>query len=265
MKKTRVVFLGSRPLGYFALNLLRSINHVEVVAIVAKEPPRNAWWEKDPFYIAEDVLVKHSDLQDIEFDFGVSINYWKIIESEIIARPKLGFVNLHHSYNLCLRGRNMTSHAILNARHMNRWYHGTSLHYTDDGLDTGPIIASKSCELTEFDTSWSLFNKVELLGSELLKVWLPRLTQAKVPAAYPEPNHPLSLRLDESDKYIADIHANPLYTYDFVRAYDFNGYYAPAYTMVNGERVELTTDGKFGSHVLLIVGGDRLVYAVKGT
>ena len=76
----------------------------------------------------------------------------------------------------------------------------------DDGLDTGPIIASKSCDLTEADTAWTLHNKVEILGEQLLDVWLSRLVRAKVPAAFPEPNHPLSLRFDESDKFIPDIY-----------------------------------------------------------
>jgi methionyl-tRNA formyltransferase len=264
MKKTRVVFMGSRPLGHFALELLQSISHVEVVAVVAKEPSSSAWWEKDPFYIASgNILNNHSELINLEFDFGVSINYWKIIESEIIKKPRLGFINLHHSYNLCLRGRNMTSHAILTARRLNRWYHGTSLHYTDDGLDTGPIIASRSCELTETDTSWTLFNKVESLGEDLLKEWLPRLTQAKVPAAYPEANHPLSLRFDDSDKFIRDIHVDPLYAFDFVRAFDFNNHYEAAYTFIDEKKVYLTTDHKFGSHAVLEIDNNRIIYASK--
>jgi methionyl-tRNA formyltransferase len=262
MKKTRVVFMGSRPLGHSALELLQSISHVEVVAVVTKEPSSSAWWEKDPFYISRiNILNNHSELMNIEFDFGVSINYWKIIEPEIIKIPKLGFINLHHSYNLCFRGRNMTSHAILTARRLNRWYHGTSLHYTDDGLDTGPIIASRSCELTETDTSWTLFNKVETLGEDLLKEWLPRLTQAKVPAAYPEANHPLSLRFDDSDKFIQDMHLDPLHTYDFVRAFDFNNHYETAYTFINEKKVCLTTDQKFGDQVLLKIDDNRIIYA----
>lgn len=263
MKKTRVVFMGSRPLGYYALKLLQSISHVEVVATVVKEPPPNAWWKNDPFHIATNALSNHAELLNVDFDFGVSINYWKIIESEIIKIPRLGFVNLHHSYNLCLRGRNMTSHAILTARNLNRWYHGTSLHYTDDGLDTGPIIASKACELKEDDTAWTLFNKVEVLGEDLLNEWFPRLTQAKVPAAYPEPNHPLSLRLDESEKYIPDIYLDPIYTYDFVRAFDFNRYYALAFTLIDGIKVELTTDHQFGDNLILKLDGNRAIYAAR--
>jgi methionyl-tRNA formyltransferase len=235
-----------------------------VVAVVTKEPASSAWWNKDPFHISNAKRFNtHHDLINLDFDFGISINYWKIIEPEIINIPKLGFINLHHSYNLCLRGRNMTSHAILNARRLNRWYHGTSLHYTDDGLDTGPIIASRSCDITETDTSWTLFNKVEALGEDLLNEWIPRLIQSRSPAAYPELDHPLSLNIDYSEKLIRNINFDPLYTFDFVRAFDFNNHYEPAYTFIDGIKVELTTDKKFGDKVLLKLDDTRIVYASK--
>jgi len=162
-----------------------------------------------------------------------------------------------------MRGRNMASLAILSARQLNRWYHGTSLHYMDDGLDTGPIIASKACDLTESDTAWSLHNKVEILGEELLSEWLSRLVRAKVPAAYPCPNHPLSLRLDEADKFIPNIYQDPIHAYDFVRAFDFNQYYAPAFTLIDGSRIELTTDRQFGDNLLLKLDEYRRIYSVR--
>lgn len=263
MKKTRVVFMGSRPLGHYALRLLQSISQVEIVASVVKEPPSNAWWKADPFYIANNIQNDHDNLSGMYFDFGVSINYWKIIPSDLLKIPRLGFVNLHHSYNLSLRGRNMSSRAIFAARQNDRWYHGTTLHYMDDGLDTGPIIASKSCDLTEADTAWTLHNKVEILGEQLLDVWLSRLVRAKVPAAFPEPNHPLSLRFDESDKFIPDIYKDPIYSYDFVRAFDFNRYYDLAFTMIEDVRVELTTERQFGDAIVLKLDENRVIYSAR--
>ena len=78
MKKTKVVFLGSRPLGFYALNKLREIENVEIVGCVVKRPPENSWWKEDPFYLVSENILGHHDLHTIDFDFGVSINYWKI-------------------------------------------------------------------------------------------------------------------------------------------------------------------------------------------
>lgn len=262
--KTKVVFLGSRPLGVFALKLLSSMENIEVVACVAKKPPKEAWWDEDPYFSEHSILDSHNSLLDIDFDFGVSINYWRIIPPELINPPKLGFINLHHAYNLSLRGRNMTTHAILNCRKSKRWFHGTCLHYIDDGLDTGPIIASKACDITEQDTGWSLFKKTEKLGEELLAEWLPRLCIAKAPVAFPEQGHPLHLtNNNEKDyKFIKDLNEDPVLSYDFVRAYEFGGHFSPAFTIINGKKTYLTISKALGEEILLKIDSKRCVYSL---
>ena len=259
MSKTKVVFLGSRPMGSAALSRLSFMNDVEIVGCVTKAPPRNAWWSDDPHGNHDYPNISHEELGDVDFDFGISINYWKIIEPQIISRPSLGFVNLHHSYMLSLRGRDMTSHAIINARRTGRWYHGTTLHYTDDGLDTGPIIATDSCPILESDTAWSLFQRVEAIGKNMLDLWLPRLVAGRPPVSYPEPEQPLNMRKDATKKEIADLNADPLLIYDVVRAYDFNGHFEPASTLIDGAKVYLTTTAREG-YLVLDAGGGRRVY-----
>ena len=260
MKKIKVLFLGSRPLGFFALKKLSGMDNVEIVGCVVKKPSENAWWKEDPYELAEGKVFTHEDIQNIDFDFGISINYWKIIESAIICKPSLGFINIHHSYMLSLRGRDMTTHAILGARNNHRWYHGTTLHYTDDGLDTGPIIATESCPITEADTAWTLFNKTEVLAKEMLNLWLPRITAGRPPVASPESMQPLNLRSDGATKTIDDIFSDPLLSYDIVRAYDFNGYYEPASSIINGQQTFLTTDVAQGGKVIIEIDPRRVIY-----
>lgn len=263
MKKIKVVFLGSRPLGYFALEQLKSIKGIEIVGAVVKPPSVKSWWKEDPFYLNDSNVISHQDLQRIDFDFGISINYWKIIEPSIISKPRMGFVNIHHSYMLSLRGRDMTTHALLNARQNNRWYHGTTFHYTDDGLDTGPIIATESCRITEYDTAWTLFNKVESLARRVLKIWIPRTLESNPPISMPQAQQPLNLRSDISAKHISDIFSDPLRSYDVVRAYDFNGFFEPASTMIGKNLVYLTTNSALGNKVLLSIDKKRNIYNYK--
>lgn len=258
----KIAFLGSRPLGVAALRVLQAIPDVEIIGAVVKRPPQNAWWDEDPFFLPLP-QIRHDDLADLPFDLGVSINYWKIIEPALIAQPALGFINLHHSYNLSLRGRDMTTHAILNARDTGRWYHGTTLHYTDDGLDTGPIIASESCPITEQDTAWTLFQKTEAVGMTLLKTWLPRLLRGRPPVASPENDQPLNMRAKNEDiRFIPDVAANPLRAFDIVRAYDFNGHYPPATTMIDGQHMNLSISAGDSRTLLADLGEGRRIFAV---
>ena len=263
MTQVKVAFLGSRPLGKIALQILNELSNVEIVASVVKEPPLKAWWKDDPFYIAKKPLKSHEDLKNIEFDLGLSVNYWRYINPLILEIPNLGFVNMHHSYNLSLRGRNMTSMAILSAKKLNKWYHGTSLHYMDESLDTGPIIASSACQITKTDTAWSLFCKVEKLGAELLHQWLPRIILSKVPSAYPSKNQPIFLKARDKDLYLKDIFIEPEYSFDFVRAFDFNRYFDLAFTVINMKKIYLTTNPKKGEMPLLKIDSERIIYSAQ--
>lgn len=259
--KVRVLFLGSRPLGKKALELLMSYDNVEIVGVVTKEKSSTAWWDEDPIDIASNIpKISMDELNNIEFDLGVSINYWRIIENEVISRPRLGFINLHHSHNLYYRGRDMTSHAILNARNENLWFHGTCLHYTDDGLDTGPVIASKSCEISRLDTSWTLFNKVEELGGDLITEWLPRVLLRKLPCCKPSDKNPLNYR-KELSRELDPLSLKGEELFDFVRAFDFNNLFEPAYYVSSdGKKVYLTTDKRYASDVYSSICDERVVY-----
>jgi len=258
-----VAFLGSRPLGAYALRLLLEMKNIEVVACVCRPPHANAWWEDDPFEIVSGDVATLEELSEIDFDLGVSINYWRLLSPEMIRKPALGFVNQHHAHNLSLRGRNMTARAILEARETGRWYHGTCLHYTDDGLDTGPIIESTACDITEHDTGWTLFNKCEEVARTMLAAWLPRLVVSRAPVAFPEENQPLLKSAAELEgyKFIASLKDNPERSYDIVRAFDFNGFFDGAFTEIDGKAISLTASECRGGETLFELDQNRKIYA----
>jgi methionyl-tRNA formyltransferase len=170
MKKIGVI--GSRDLSSKILEWIVKEGQVEVVGVVA--PPFKGWWNDNLRQTAHnlniDVLEDLNLLVQKKPEIIFSINYWKIIEEEIIEKIPEGIVNIHHSYLLKYRGRYSTSWAIMNARRLNVWRHGTTLHYINKELDAGPIIASSYCDITESDTAESLFLKVENLALKCLKV-----------------------------------------------------------------------------------------------
>jgi methionyl-tRNA formyltransferase len=260
MNKIKVVFLGGRPLGKYSIDLLERLNNVEIVGCVTKEPSDNAWWEEEPYkYVTNNYpKLELENLENLEFDFGVSINYWKIIPSSIIHKPKLGFINLHHSYNLSYKGRDMTTHVIRNARKRNQFYHGTTLHYTDDGLDTGPVIASIACEILENDTSWTLFNKTEILGKELLDFWLPKLILSKASTTKPEINDELNFRKNITKE--VNMNMSEIEMYDFVRSLEFNNLFEPAYVIVDNDKKHLTISKEFGQKIFIKINDNMIIY-----
>ncbi len=260
MKKVRVLFLGSRPLGLKALRLLRSLSNVEITGVVTQAPTPSAWWSEDPYFLMSEAETQASDLSKFEFDIGISVNYWKLIPEDILQIPKLGFLNIHHSYNLCIRGRNCATQAILRSRPENKWFHGTTLHYMSSQLDSGPVIASASCSITELDTAWTLFHKTEELALDLLREWLPRSLNGRLPSLTPDNRGAQCFRNDQVDSLIKDPHEDPLATYDKVRAFDFNHKRPPAFMVKDGKKVWLTTEIHHAREAMLTIDNQRKVY-----
>jgi methionyl-tRNA formyltransferase len=106
-------------------------------------------------------------------DLGVSIGGSYIFSSEEVARARCGIVNLHFAPLPQYRGRYSAGHALRNGE----TYFGVTLHYVDEGIDTGPIISERLFEI-EDDTVDSLRAKAFAAGRVLFESWAPRLVEA---------------------------------------------------------------------------------------
>jgi methionyl-tRNA formyltransferase len=264
MKKCKILFLGSRPLAAKIIEYLLTMEGVSIVGCVVKEPSLSAWWEQDPFYVKNVKVLTWEQAKTIDFDLGVSVNFWKKIPKEIIDKTNLGIVNVHHSFNLELRGRDMTSRAILQASKGKMLCHGTTLHYIDEDLDSGRIIESRSIPIDNIDTSWSLFNKTERCAEQLLKEWLPRLILSVPTTVWPSDDRPVYLRNGENGE-LSSL-KNILYTdlltiksFDIVRAFDFNNHFEPAYTVIDNKKVYLTTQNS-GNELVVSYDTTKKIY-----
>ncbi|MHA1410724.1 MAG: formyltransferase family protein, partial [Candidatus Odinarchaeia archaeon] len=182
--------------------------------------------------------VDISELYNFNFKIGISVNYNKIISEDVIKLAALRFWNIHHSYNLRLRGRNITTHAILATVKDNIYYHGTTLHQIVPKLDAGPIVASKSTPIYDIDTAYSLFSRLDDIAYELIYNWLPRISFEKV-YLYQPPKEGIKYfkKVDLPSKEIPQNISDREF-YDYVRAFDFIGH-SPAYTILDDKKVEL--------------------------
>lgn len=241
MKKIEIVFLGGRLLGYRVLKWLIEDSRFEIKAVCLIPSEFDRETAKDLRSIVSCNNIKNVDideLNNIQFKVGISINYNKIISEDIIKLAPLGFWNIHHSYNLLLRGRNITTHAILNSYKDNIYYHGTTLHKIVPELDDGPIVASQSTEIKDSDTAQTLFYRIDNIAYEIVKDWIPRICFEEI-YLYQAPKEGIKY-YKNSDLPSKEIPGNisDREFYDYVRAFDFCGY-SPAYMLYNGKKVEL--------------------------
>jgi len=94
-------------------------------------------------YTIKDSPPSHS------FDLGVSYCYPRKITEPLLSSPKKGFVNYHPGPLPKYKGPTELDDAIKNKE--TSW--GVTVHFMDEGYDTGPIIRIKEIPLHEPPTS----------------------------------------------------------------------------------------------------------------
>lgn len=99
-----------------------------------------------------------------KFDFALSYTYRYIIDKSVLDALDRNIVNLHNSFLPWNRGADPNIWSILDETPR-----GVTLHYMDENLDKGPIIAQKFVLLGKDETLRSSYNALDAAAQELFK------------------------------------------------------------------------------------------------
>ena len=127
-------------------------------------------------------------ISSLEPDLIFVWSYPMILAKDIIGIPRLGCMNLHMGLLPHYRGVNGLKWALINDEAQT----GVTLHYMDEGIDTGDMISRISFPLGEEDDLVSLMKKARFAGVHLINnVWpqivagtLEAIPQDEAEAAY---------------------------------------------------------------------------------
>lgn len=99
-----------------------------------------------------------SIVDDLELsDLLISVHWPKIFTPSELALPKHGGVNLHNSYLPYNRGAHPCTWAIID-----KTPHGATLHWMDEGIDTGDIIFQERLDPKRDETAHELYQRTVL-------------------------------------------------------------------------------------------------------
>lgn len=96
-----------------------------------------------------------SKVKDFNCDLFVSMSFNQIFRKIIIDLPRLKTINCHAGALPFYRGRNILNWALIN----DEKNFGITVHYIDEGIDTGDIILQRLYPITDDDDYSSLLNK----------------------------------------------------------------------------------------------------------
>ena len=170
-----IVFAGTPSFTLPCLNALAASKH-QILALYT-QPDRPAgrgrklqaspvkiWGLEHGYSIYQPLNFKDeatiTTLIALKPDVIIVIAYGIILPQNVLNIPRLGCINVHASLLPRLRGAAPIQYAILNGENET----GISLMQMDAGMDTGPILATATCQITPTDTSLSLHDKLATLA-----------------------------------------------------------------------------------------------------
>jgi methionyl-tRNA formyltransferase len=87
------------------------------------------------------------NLEKYECDLFVSMSFNQIFKNIILGLPKIGTINCHAGKLPFYRGRNVINWALIN----DEKEFGITVHFVDEGIDTGDIIVQKTYPISDRD------------------------------------------------------------------------------------------------------------------
>lgn len=199
----RIVFMGTPD--FAAASLQKLIDEKYDIAAVFTQPdkPRNRGMSLSFSPVKELALQNGLDvyqptklrdgsftelLRSLKPDVLVVVAYGRILPEDALSVPTYGAVNVHSSLLPKYRGAAPVQWAVLNGDTVT----GVSTMYLAPEMDTGDVIFTEKTEIGEFETSGELFDRLMVMGAELLHKTLraiengtaPRLKQDESQASY---------------------------------------------------------------------------------
>ena len=188
-----IIFMGTPDFAIPALKTLIESEHSVSAVFTQPDKPKGRGHKLTPppvKVLAEqngiavyqpESLKKNADeyisiINDIKPDIIVVAAYGKILPKEVLDIPRLGCVNIHGSLLPKYRGAAPIQWAVLNGDKET----GITTMLMNEGLDTGDILLNEKTEIGENETASELFDRLSLIGAELMIKTIDNLQMGKI-------------------------------------------------------------------------------------
>lgn len=158
----KIGYFADGPWGHKAFEKIMSDDSMEIVFVTVRYDKRDevlinlAKENYIPIELSENINSKEfiSRVEKYEADLFVSMSFNQIFRKEMINLPPYKTINCHAGKLPFYRGRNILNWALIN----DEKEFGITVHYMDEGIDTGDIILQEAYPITEEDNYGTLLN-----------------------------------------------------------------------------------------------------------
>ncbi len=187
----KIVFMGTPDFARVALDKIMKEGHEVVLVVTQPDKPKGRSGQLQisevkelalkyniPVFQPERIrLPENVDyLKGIDADIYVVAAFGQILSQEILDIPRFGCVNIHASLLPKYRGAAPIQQAIIDGETVT----GVTIMQMAAGMDTGDILLQREIPITEDETGGSLFDKLSVLGGNLIVEALPLIEKGSL-------------------------------------------------------------------------------------
>lgn len=187
----RIVFMGTPDFSVPTLEALIASRH-QVAAVVTQPDKPKGRGKGIQMSPVKEAALKHGipvyqpvrardesfvdEMRRLQPDVAVVIAFGQILSEELLKVPVHGCINIHASLLPRYRGAAPIQWAVINGDQET----GITTMQMDVGMDTGDMLEKIVVKLDEKETGGSLFDRLSLLGGDLILSTLDKIEQGTI-------------------------------------------------------------------------------------
>lgn len=184
----RIVFMGTPS---FSVPILEALIDKYEVALVVTQPDKEVGRKKEltmspvkecalkhniPVFQPEKIRADYQPIIDANPDLIVTAAFGQIIGTKVLNYPKYRSINVHASLLPRYRGGAPIHYSVINGDSET----GVTIMYMEKAMDAGDILSQKAIPIMEEDTTGSMFEKLSIVGRDLLMETIPALINGEI-------------------------------------------------------------------------------------
>jgi phosphoribosylglycinamide formyltransferase-1 len=177
MKKVVILASGS---GTLARAIFAANKDYEIATLICDRPQAKVIEVANEFGVKVELLELTGDraswdqellklVSKYQPDLVVSAGFMRILAKEFVTTFRV--INSHPALLPLFPG----AHAVRDALAAGATQTGTTIHWVDEGVDTGEVIAQERLEITPTDTEESLHERIKIIERGLIVATIPQI------------------------------------------------------------------------------------------
>ncbi len=248
----KVIFMGTPQFSVPILQALIEDKTIEIVAVVTQPdrkvgrkqvltpPPVKQLAEQHQIPVFQPEKLSGSKeleaLLDLDADLIVTAAYGQFVPTKLLHAPTHRAINVHASLLPKYRGAAPIHYAVLEGEEKT----GVTIMYMEKVMDAGDIISQREIPITDADDTGTLFEKLSLLGRDLLMDTLPSIFAGENDAIQQDEEKVTFSPMISKEQEQIDWNKTARQIFNHIRALRP----APgAYTLLDGERFKIWDAG----------------------